>query len=108
MVLVSVFVFSFVRLRQCCISDRSEGGIGILLIATILISSLMAAVYIWRVIESAYFGTLSNDSSQLREAPLPLLLGAWTAALANIYFGLSPDVPLDLAQAAANILLGNL
>jgi multicomponent Na+:H+ antiporter subunit D len=86
----------------------SEGGIGILLIATILISSLMAAVYIWRVIESAYFGTLSNDSSQLREAPLPLLLGAWTAALANIYFGLSPDVPLDLAQAAANILLGNL
>ncbi len=86
----------------------SEGGIGILLIATILISSLMAAVYIWRVIESAYFGTLSNDSSQLREAPLPLLLGAWIAALANIYFGLSPDVPLDLAQAAANILLGNL
>jgi multicomponent Na+:H+ antiporter subunit D len=86
----------------------SEGGIGILLIATILISSLMAAVYIWRVIESAYFGTLSNDSSQLREAPLPLLLGAWTAALANIYFGLSPDVPLDLARAAANILLGNL
>jgi multicomponent Na+:H+ antiporter subunit D len=86
----------------------SMGGVGILLTAIILVSSLMAVVYIWRVIESAYFGTLSSDSSELREAPLPLLLGAWTAALANIYFGLSPDVPLDLAQAAANILLGHL
>lgn len=86
----------------------STGGIGILLVAIILVSSLMAVVYIWRVIESAYFGTLASDSGELREAPLPLLLGAWTAALANIYFGLSPDVPLELAQSAANILLGHL
>ena len=82
--------------------------VGRLLIAIILVSSLMALVYIWRVIESAYFGAIASDSGELREAPLPLLLGAWIAALANIYFGLSPDVPLDLSQTAADILLGHL
>jgi len=86
----------------------AAGGIGILLIAIILVSSLMALVYIWRVIESAYFGAIASDSGELREAPLPLLLGAWITALANIYFGLSPDVPLDLSQTAADILLGHL
>lgn len=86
----------------------ATGGIGILLIAIILVSSLMALVYIWRVIESAYFGTIASDAGELREAPLPLLLGAWTAALANIYFGLSPAVPLDLSTMAADILLGHL
>jgi len=35
-----------------------------------------------------------------------LVAAAWLAALANIFFGLSPDVPLALAGQGADILLG--
>ena len=34
----------------------NSGPGGILLVAVIVVSSLMAVVYIWRVVEAAYFG----------------------------------------------------
>ncbi len=83
--------------------DSGTGGI--LLVAAIVISSLMAVVYIWRVVEAAYF---RDDSAceAAGEAPLGLLIPTWIAVLANLYFGLFPDIPLQLSSAAAEILLG--
>ncbi len=82
-----------------------EGIIGIALVAVIVVSSLMALAYIWRVIEIAYFRTPKNSAVTLREAPPVLLAATWTAALANIYFGLVPSLPVSLSSSAAETLM---
>jgi multicomponent Na+:H+ antiporter subunit D len=86
----------------------AHGTIGIALVAVIVISSLMAVVYVWRVIESAYFGAPDDSITIPREAPLVLLIGTWVAALANLYFGLAPALPFELSTSAATILLGHM
>ena len=83
----------------------AEGAIGGALVAVIVLGSLMALVYVWRVVEAAYFSAPEKGVAPLREAPLVLLTVTWAAALANLYFGLVPSVPIELSSAAAEILL---
>jgi len=82
----------------------ASGPAGILLVAAIVVSSLMAVVYVWRVVESAYFGSPAIDRA-VAEAPLALLIPTWTVVLLNLYFGLFPDLPLQLSSSAAQTLL---
>jgi multicomponent Na+:H+ antiporter subunit D len=90
----------------------NEGTLGLVLIATIVAGSLMAVVYVWRIVEAAVFRAPAElQGSQARasgEAPLMMLAATWLAAGANIYFGLFPAVPLALATSAAESLLGHL
>lgn len=83
----------------------AEGSVGIVLVIIIVVSSLMAVVYVWRVVESAYFGESTIDAAQAHEAPPVLLTVTWLAALANLYFGLAPSLPVTLASSAAETLL---
>ena len=83
----------------------SEGLLGGVLVAVIVISSLMAVVYIWRVIEAAYFGEAPAGCAPTREAPPALLAVTWAAALGNIYFGLATSLPVTLSTSAAEQLL---
>ncbi len=84
------------------------GPAGVVLVAVILISSLMAVVYIWRIVEVACFSTAEDDSaSAIAVSPLMIAV-TWLAALANIYFGLVPALPLHLASDAAAELLRHL
>ena len=89
-----------------------EGLLGAVLIAVIVIGSLMAVVYIWRIVEAVWFHQATEkaggQAGAVKEAPLLMLSVTWAAALANIYFGLSPDIPLRLSGAAAESLLGHL
>ncbi|MGB5258846.1 MAG: monovalent cation/H+ antiporter subunit D family protein [Woeseiaceae bacterium] len=85
-----------------------QGAIGIALVAVLVISSLMAVVYIWRIVEAIYFGEPATDLAAVREAPLTMLAVTWAAALANLYFGLVPEVPVTLASSAAETLLEHL
>lgn len=90
------------------ISATFESGPGgVLLVAVIVISSLMAVVYIWRVVESAYFREAA-DGPASSEAPLMLLIPTWAAVLLNLYFGFFPALPLELSSSAAETLLGHL
>lgn len=82
-----------------------SGAWGWALVAVILVSSLMAVVYIWRIVEVLYFGVPAESDSRASEAPLQLLLITWLLALLNVYFGLFPHVPLTLADSAAALLL---
>lgn len=82
------------------------GPTGILCAMVVVLSSLAAVVYVWRIIERAYFGTPEDATASAVEAPLPLLAGLWLVALANIYFGLIPELPLTLAETATSNLLG--
>jgi len=65
-------------------------------------------VYIWRIVERAYFGTPTTTATATGEAPWPLLAGVWLAALANVWFGVAPGLPVGLAEAAAAELLRHL
>ncbi|MEX0935923.1 MAG: monovalent cation/H+ antiporter subunit D family protein, partial [Gemmatimonadota bacterium] len=77
--------------------------------AIILITSLMAVIYIWRVVESAYFHEPpgGRDTEEgLKEAPLALLIPTWALVIANLYFGIDATLTSDVAARAARILLG--
>jgi multicomponent Na+:H+ antiporter subunit D len=85
------------------------GPHGALLIVPILASSLMAVFYIWKVVESAYFGPSEGGDEALvavrSESPWWVLAVLWGVVLLNVYFGLQPLLPLELARGAATSLL---
>ena len=73
----------------------------------ILLSSLLALVYIWRVIEVAYFQSPSPaDCDRLREAPLSLLVPIWILVGSTVFFGIFTHLSVGMASAAARMLLG--
>jgi len=72
----------------------------------VLITSLMAVVYIWRIVETAYFQRAPEGSPPLGEAPLLLLIPTWALVLANLYFGINATFTADVAGRAAAFLLG--
>jgi multicomponent Na+:H+ antiporter subunit D len=84
-----------------------SGPWGWALVAIILVSSLMAVVYIWRIVEALYFQApiAGQGDAPALEAPLQLLLITGVVALLNIYFGLFPHIPLELANSAAALLM---
>jgi multicomponent Na+:H+ antiporter subunit D len=72
----------------------------------VLVGSLLAVVYIWRVVETAWFGAPSPRSEGLREAPVGMVIATWVLVLANLYFGINADFTARLAGAAAELLIG--
>lgn len=67
----------------------------------------MAVVYIWRVVEVAYFGD-APAHEKFSEAPVWMLLVLWVSALANVVFGVNPSLPMTLSSEAASALLQHL
>lgn len=90
----------FVGKWQLVLAALSLGPAGIALAAPVLIGSLLAVAYIWRVVEAAYFGVV-EAAPRRAEAPGWMLTMLWLAVAANIYFGVQPEFPLDLARQAA-------
>ena len=76
--------------------------------ALIVLSSLLAVIYMWRVIEAVYFRpTPKTDAAQAaHEAPLSMLVPMWILIGANIYFGIETSASLGVARRAAAMLLG--
>ena len=72
----------------------------------IVLSSLLAVVYVWRVIERAYFRPSPDGKEARLEAPVSLLIPTWTLVAGNIYFGVFTDLPINAARNAATTLLG--
>ncbi len=81
---------------------------GIALVAIIIVSSLMSVIYLWRVLEPAWFGEPTGAVAAAREAPLGVLAIVWIAAGMNVWFGFAPGLPLELAELAAAELVGRL
>jgi multicomponent Na+:H+ antiporter subunit D len=75
------------------------------LAALILVSSLLAIVYVWRVVEVAYFRPRSDSAPEISEAPASMLVPMWLLAAANIYFGIDAERTVSTARAAAQFLL---
>ncbi len=72
----------------------------------VLGSSLLALVYIWRVVEVAYMRPAPEGSTSEGEAPLALLVPTWTLVALNFYFGINAAFTSSVAGSAARWLLG--
>ncbi len=73
----------------------------------VLIGSLLALVYIWRVLEAAYFRPAPKTARDIHEAPLSLLVPTWLLVLANLFFGVDTNLTVGTASRAAAMLLGS-
>ncbi len=71
----------------------------------ILLGSLLAVVYVWKLVEAAYL-TESRDDVKVQEAPLSMLVPLWVLVIANVYFGVNTEVSVGLARQAAAVLTG--
>ena len=74
--------------------------------ALVLLSSLLAVVYIWRVIEFAYLKPVSENASKIEDAPPAMLIPTWLLIGASIYYGISTELTVGVAKQAAQQLLG--
>jgi len=84
------------------------GASGLPLVAIIVVSSLMAVVYVWRIVEAACFAEAPEQSTPAPTLSPVLVAVTWLAALANLYFGIVPELPLSLSGDAATELLDHL
>jgi multicomponent Na+:H+ antiporter subunit D len=75
-----------------------------LVAAVILAGSLMAVVYMWKLVEAFFFTTPAPSARRVQEAPLPILVPTWLLVVANIYFGFNTTLTVGAAETAARIL----
>ncbi len=76
------------------------------LVVVIIAGSLLAIIYVWRVVEMAYLRS-PPDKLSVTEAPLSLLLPTWLLAGANVYFGIDTQFSVGMARQAAALLTGS-
>jgi len=72
----------------------------------ILASSLLALIYIWRVVEAVYFHVPGSAMHKVREAPASMLIPTWLLIGANLYVGINASLVSGMAQQGADILVG--
>ncbi len=70
------------------------------LVFLILLGSLLAIVYIWRVVGALYFKPAA-DNAPVKEAPFAMLLALWLLVFSNIYFGIDTRLPVSISAEAA-------
>jgi multicomponent Na+:H+ antiporter subunit D len=74
--------------------------------AVIVASGLLALVYVWRLVELAYFRPPSPAVAAVREAPLGMLAPLLVLAAINLVFGIDGTITSGLALDAARALIG--
>ena len=74
--------------------------------ALVLLSSLLALVYVWRVVEVAYFHESPQGRAPVAEAPLSMLVPTWALIGAVLLFGSWSSFSAGVARQAAAFLLG--
>lgn len=78
------------------------------LVFLILASSLIAVVYIGRVVEVAWFREPTAAVATAKDPPLSMILPLLALSLATIYFGIATGATASIAGSIAAYLLGGL
>jgi multicomponent Na+:H+ antiporter subunit D len=78
-----------------------------LIAVLVLLSSLLALVYVWRVVEIAYFHKPPEGAPRVTEARPSLLIPVVLLIGATVLFGLWTPLTAGVAQFAAQVLLGS-
>ena len=71
----------------------------------VMVGSLMALIYIWKVVEVAYLQR-REDEAEIQEAPLGLLIPTYALVAASFWFGIDAGTTSSVAISAAETLLG--
>ena len=79
---------------------------GIIAAIGVISASLVAIIYVWRLVEVAYFTNPSNVEASVTEASWPTLLSLWILAGSCLVFGLATDLTVGVSRLAARMLLG--
>lgn len=96
--LTSGFISKWYLVSACLEQGRYE------LAGIVLVGSVLALVYVWRVVETIYFGK-REDEVTVREAPASMLVPTLILVGASIYFGVDSSFTTHLAGEAADFLL---
>ncbi|MBL9102041.1 MAG: monovalent cation/H+ antiporter subunit D family protein [Myxococcales bacterium] len=75
------------------------------LAGVVLVGSLLAVVYTWRVVEAAYFQEPDPGAKPVSEAPLQMLVPMWIMIGASVWFGIQATDTSRIATTAAKALL---
>lgn len=70
----------------------------------ILAGSVLAVIYIWKIVESIFFQSPPSTVA-VHEAPVSMIVPMAILAAANIYFGLNTHLTVDLAESASTLLV---
>jgi multicomponent Na+:H+ antiporter subunit D len=72
----------------------------------ILVGSLLAFIYFWKVVEVAYFRPRPEGAAAIAEVPIYMLVPVWVLVGANIFFGINTNLSVGTARRAAEFLIG--
>ena len=75
------------------------------LVIAVLAGSMITAIYVWKLVELAYFRKPAAAAEVRQEAPLSLLIPTWLMIAANIYFGINASFTGGRALDAAVAVL---
>lgn len=67
------------------------------LAAVLLLSSLLAVIYVWRMVEVLYFREPAGPAVTAAPAPLLMVVSAWILVLGVVYFGFDTTYTADIA-----------
>ena len=75
-----------------------------LITAIVLLGSLLAVIYMWKLVEIMFFCPQSNSIPDVKEAPVSFLIPMWILVIANIYFGINTELTVNIADTAVRLL----
>lgn len=78
----------------------------IIVAAMLIASSLMALIYIGKIIDVAYFKPAKPQHAEVREISPTILIPCWIFALMSLYFGVDTRLTAGVAGRVAESLLG--
>lgn len=76
-----------------------------LVTAAIVASSLVAIIYIWRVVEALYFGHHKEAYDQVVEAPASMVVPLWLLAIIVLLLGIDTTLNVNIAQTITEYLM---
>ncbi|GLQ36264.1 cation:proton antiporter [Amylibacter marinus] len=94
-------------LVQAAFERAPDNPMYLAIAVSVVLSSLLAVVYVWRAFEAMYLMAPATDI-RAKEAPLLMLVPMWVLAIACIWFGIDTDLIAGAAaQAAAGLFEGS-
>ncbi len=76
-------------------------------VAVVVVSSIIAFAYVWRVVEAAYWRPPPVAAESYGEAPAGMLVAALGMVALCVYFGFETSFSIGGAREAAHLLLGS-
>ena len=72
----------------------------------VLISSLLAVIYVWRIVEWVYFSSPRIMIDEVKDPPLGQLVPIYVLVIANFYLGIDTSLTVGVSKKAAEMLFG--